>query len=81
MIRTGPTSAKQRAGQFASSGSASAAPEKRTSDESPIGSFTAMTQFDIGARGLGSATFVPMMESAHLWDRHDPSGFPSLHGG
>jgi hypothetical protein len=25
----------------------------------------------------GSATFVPMMESAHLWDRHDPPGFPS----
>jgi hypothetical protein len=39
-----------------------------------------MTQFDIGARGLGGATFVPMMESAHLWDRHDPPGFPSLDG-
>ena len=39
-----------------------------------------MTQFDIGARGLGSATFVPMMESAHLWDRDDTPGFPSLDG-
>lgn len=34
---------------------------------------------DSGMRS-GSATFVSMMETAQLWDRHDPPGFWSLDG-
>ena len=29
-------------------------------------------------RGSGSATFIPMMKPAHLWDRDDPPSFRSL---
>jgi hypothetical protein len=31
-------------------------------------------------RGSGGATFVAMMEPAHLWDRDDPPGFWCLDG-
>ena len=50
--------------------------ERRTSDESPIKNFTAVTQLD--RRGSGSATFVPMIKPAHRWDRDDPPSFRSL---
>jgi hypothetical protein len=32
-----------------------------------------------GVRGSSGATFVTMMEPAHLRDRHDPPGFWCLH--
>jgi hypothetical protein len=47
-IRTVPTSAKQRGCQFTLC-DRHATSERRTSDESPIKNFTAVTQLDIGA--------------------------------
>jgi hypothetical protein len=36
--------------------------------------------WNFGLRRSGGATFVPMMEPAHLWDRDDPPGFWCLDG-
>jgi hypothetical protein len=55
-------------------GSARPAPGKRASNESRIKNSIAVTQLDI-LRGSGGATFVPMMQPTHLWDRDDPPGF------
>src|SRR6516164_9539497 len=50
VIRTNPTLATERCCQFTGSGIGTAAPEKRTSDESPIKNFMALTQLDVGAQ-------------------------------
>ena len=53
---------------------AGTASEKRPSDESAVKDFVAMTQLNSGTQ-FNCATFVAMMEPAHLGDHDDPPGF------
>ena len=85
-IRRDPTSAearllspKQGYHPNRAPGSAGAASDKRPLDECAVEEFVTVTPLDT-LRGLDGATFVPMMQPAHLWDRDDPPGFWSLDG-
>jgi hypothetical protein len=72
VIRTDPTSVEER--WYQSTSRDRPGTRRRNGPSCPTNPINGLDGCDSTRRGSSGATFVPMMEPAHLWDRDDPPG-------